>query len=61
MERTLVAMTPHTDPRDPAFLREVAAIKAAIGRRPLSEDEMVVLACEEISRTYTHDEKSYRA
>jgi hypothetical protein len=54
-------VTPQTDPRDPAFVREVAAIKETLGRRPLTEDELIVLACEEISRTYTHDEKSYRA
>ena len=49
------------DLRNPDFLRTVDKVKQAIGRRPLSDDELVALACEEISRTYTHEEKRYTA
>jgi hypothetical protein len=38
-----------------------AALKAKekIGTRPLSDNEILVLACEEIARTYSREEKGY--
>jgi hypothetical protein len=54
-------MNQPNDTRDPEFLREIDKVKSAIGKRPLSDDELIVLAGEEISRTYTHEEKKYKA
>jgi hypothetical protein len=34
-------------------------VKEKIGTRPLSDDEILVLACEEIARTYSREEKGY--
>jgi len=36
-------------------------INGDIGKRPLSEDEILVLACDEISHTYARAEKNYKA
>jgi hypothetical protein len=47
-------------PRDQAFLAEVEKVKRRIGERELDDRDLVVLACEEISRTYTREEKKYR-
>jgi hypothetical protein len=56
-----MAMNLHNDTRDPEFLREIDKVKSTIGKSPLSDDELIFLACEEISRTYTHEEKKYQA
>jgi hypothetical protein len=49
------------DPRDPAFLKSVDAITRKMGKKPLDDDDLILLACEEISRTFTHEEKKYQA
>ena len=49
------------DPRNPDFLTSVERVKEKIGRRQLEDDEMIVLAVEEISRTFTHEERGYRS
>jgi serine/threonine protein phosphatase PrpC len=36
-------------------------IKGDTGKRPLSEDEILVLACDEISHTYARAEKNYKS
>jgi hypothetical protein len=50
----------HNDPRDQAFLAEVEKVKRRIGERELDDHDLLVLACEELSRTYTREEKQYR-
>jgi hypothetical protein len=47
------------DPRDPAFLRLIKETKEQAGRVLLTDDNLLVLACEEISRTFTREEKHY--
>jgi hypothetical protein len=49
------------DPRDPAFLESVDVVTRKMGKKPLDDDDLILLACEEISRTVTHEEKNYRA
>lgn len=39
----------------------IGAIKQKIGHELLNEEEIVTLCAEEISRTYTHEEKNYSA
>lgn len=48
------------DPRDAAFLREAESARERIGRGPLTDDDLIILACEEISRTCTREELRYR-
>jgi hypothetical protein len=47
------------DLRDPAFLRELERINAKKGRKVLTDEELLFLACEEISRTRTREEIGY--
>jgi hypothetical protein len=54
-------MTIPTDPRDPEFLKAVDIITRKMGKKLLSDDDIILLACEEISRTVTHEEKNYQA
>ena len=61
----------HVVPRDPdtmnpsqrspseEFLREVARVKAKCGRVRLTRDDMLLLACDELRKTYTHAERGY--
>jgi hypothetical protein len=49
------------DPRDPAFLKIVSTIQSRIGRIALSDEDLMRLAVEEISRTFTREEKHYDA
>jgi hypothetical protein len=49
------------EPRNPEFLKTVDRVKLAAGRTLLSDEQLLVLTCEEISRTYTHEEKNYQA
>lgn len=48
------------DPRDAAFLLKVKNVQDRIGRELLTDDDLIVLATEEISRTYTREEKQYK-
>jgi hypothetical protein len=53
---------PHpSDPRDTEFLKAVDTVTRKMGKKPLDDDDLVLLACEEISRTVTHEEKDYQA
>jgi hypothetical protein len=53
---------PHpSDPRDPVFLKSVDSVTRKMGKKPLDDDDLMLLACEEISRTVTHEEKNYQA
>ena len=54
-------MPQSSDPRDPVFLKSVDMVTRKMGKRQLDDDDLVLLACEEISRTVTHEEKNYRA
>jgi hypothetical protein len=36
-------------------------VQRVMGKRALTDEEILVLACEEISRTYTRVEKDYKA
>lgn len=47
------------DPRDPAFLQRVQNIRERAGREILTDEELIVLASEEISRTCTREEQQY--
>jgi hypothetical protein len=53
-------MTLLSDPRDPDFLSAVDAVTRKMGKQPLSDEDFILLAGEEISRTVTHEEKEYR-
>lgn len=35
-------------------------VQKTVGKRRLTDDEVVLLACAELARTYTRDEKGYR-
>ena len=37
----------------------IEKVKENMGKRPLSDDEILLLACEEIARTYGREEKGY--
>jgi hypothetical protein len=50
---------PRLDPRRPAFLQKVKTAQDSIGRRLLTDEEVLLLAAEEISRTSTREEKNY--
>ena len=50
-----------SDPRDPGFLKSVDTVTRKMGKKPLDDDDLALLACEEISRTVTHVEKNYQA
>ncbi|MBN2038245.1 MAG: hypothetical protein JW768_16000 [Chitinispirillaceae bacterium] len=47
------------DPRDPLFLKSVDSVRRTMGKRPLEDDDLFLLACESISRTYTYEERNY--
>ncbi|MBN1128352.1 MAG: hypothetical protein JXA71_05165 [Chitinispirillaceae bacterium] len=49
------------DPRDPVFLQSVDAVSRKMGKTLLQDHDLVLIACEEISRTVTHEEKNYQA
>ena len=49
------------DPRDPAFLQSVKMVWDRIGREILTDEDLIVLAGEEISRTCTREEKQYNS
>ena len=54
-------MSSVADPRDQAFLHAVDLVTRKMGRQCLTDDDLLLLACEEISRTVTHEEKHYQA
>jgi hypothetical protein len=54
-------VTSAPDPRDPAFLKSVDAVTRKMGKKQLDDGDLALLACEEISRTVTHEEKNYQA
>lgn len=37
----------------------IVKVKSFIGKRPLSNDELLALAADAISHTYTHEERDY--
>jgi hypothetical protein len=41
------------------FLRTIEAIQKKIGTTLLSDNDLLMLACYEISKSYTRDEKNY--
>jgi hypothetical protein len=48
------------DPRNPELLKMVEAISGKCARALLSDEELLLLACEELSRTTTYEELQYR-
>ena len=48
------------DPRDPELIKTVEAISGKCARTLLSDEELLLLACEELSRTTTYEELQYR-
>jgi hypothetical protein len=51
-------ITPN-DPRDPEFLRQAEAVRQKFARQLLEDNDLLLLACEEISRTFTREEMRY--
>jgi hypothetical protein len=49
------------DSRDPSFLEMVKKTRDRAGRELLNEEDLIVLATEEISRTFTRQEKQYNS
>jgi len=47
------------DYRNSEFLREFENVRRKAGKQPLDASDLLVLACEEISRTYTREEVRY--
>ncbi|MBD3393898.1 MAG: hypothetical protein GF418_17325 [Chitinivibrionales bacterium] len=43
-----------------SLAEEACRVREKAGKEELSAGEMLVLACETLSRTYTHEEKGYR-
>jgi uncharacterized protein YpuA (DUF1002 family) len=41
------------------FRKTVAQVENKIGKTLLTDEDVIVLACREIARTYTLDEKNY--
>ena len=44
---------------DPQVLLELENVRKKCGRRLLGDDDLAILACEEIARTTTREEKNY--
>lgn len=42
------------------FAGKLKAVKRKMGKELLSDDDLFVLACEKIARTYTYEEKGYQ-
>ncbi len=49
------------DPRNPDLLNAVTVISGKCARTLLSDEELLLLACEELSRTTTYEELQYRS
>lgn len=47
------------DPRDPEFLRQTDTARHKSGRELLDDKDLLLLACEEILRTFTREEIRY--
>ncbi|NLG18699.1 MAG: hypothetical protein GX556_15325 [Fibrobacter sp.] len=47
------------DSRSDDFIRVVEAVRKKEGNQLLTDDDLIILAAEEISRTFTHEEKNY--
>jgi hypothetical protein len=47
--------------RDVSFLQTVEALRARLGSLMLGDDDLLLLAYEEISRTTTYEEQAYHA
>lgn len=45
---------------DPEYLEIIANINSKCGVVPLTNDELMMLALNEISHTYTREERNYR-
>jgi hypothetical protein len=43
-----------------SFSEKLQQIIKKMGKEPLSEDELIMLACREIASSYSRDEKDYR-
>ena len=41
------------------FAKKSACVEEKIGKVLLTDDDLIVLACREIAKTYTRDEKNY--
>ena len=47
------------DIRDPQFLAWYKSVQQKKMKSELTDEDLLVCACEEISRSYTHQEKNY--
>ena len=55
-----VEMNSHIQNQDPETLAQaVCVIGNKTGKEKLTDDDLLILACAEIARTYTRDEKGY--
>lgn len=41
------------------LMEEIQKARKDVGRKMLSDEQILILACECISRTFTHEEKKY--
>ena len=48
------------DKTPPEFREKLSAIKARTGIKPLTDEEMLLLAAETIANTYTREDKDYQ-
>jgi hypothetical protein len=44
---------------DETLQQAVEKVKEKLGARPLTDEDILVLACAEIARTYSREEKGY--
>lgn len=57
-EKHIMIVTP-VDHQVMSFEGVVGTVKDRFGKTLLSDDDLAILTCEEIARTYTRDEKNY--
>ena len=43
-----------------SFTKELKAIQSKVGKEMLTDNELFVLTCEKLLRTYTFEEKGYK-
>jgi hypothetical protein len=51
---------PAAEDRHPDFCAKVKSAQQKKGASLLSDEELLLLACDALSRTFTYDEKDYR-
>lgn len=57
MQQSTIERKPAT--RDAAYCTFIDSIKSSVGLKNLSDEELIALAFDEISHTFTRDERDY--